>query len=850
MTREMIVINAYDVNLPPIGIAREAAPTPRRTSVLRDSPSIGGVTVDPGGSGTSVVRAPTSIGGVTGGGRTKATDITVELLLGEQALGTHANHLFVQVPGTSEQYFLRVTRRAESSGSRRYSLEVNYPSILPILERRIPLAFFQQGFDENWNNHPYVTSFRVHGDRATVNFDADFAALYGLPNPLEINWNLWIIDFNDVNSRSIRFSAGADRNPYDFQSGESPYFSCTVECESDGPDEIDVTTHPDLNLRTISFEFRFYLVVVGTELQYVVKVISPTLNSIRDRIPGVDVRATIVSKLEATLNDLQRGTSGSQFGRFLTPWLLGEHHEVFRLAYDRPSNNIVVSYVGPRAKPSNEPVVVDGSHMAPSPLPPALAGAPVLFDVPAEMPQTAEPGGWPRDPMGPRYVTTAGTMPDKFDHVVVLMMENRSFDQVLGYLSRDLGRTDVNGLAPDGSPAAQDQYNEYNGRVYRPQHITDTRWISMSTPGPAHEHDSVVSQMSDGMRHFVSNYAKRVGDDPGKLRRIMDYYGAAELPTYAQLVNQFAICDHWFCSHVGPTWPNRFIAFTGLLNRDGEGEPEVDQPHFGTMTPIEAPTLFDHLSERGISWRVYEHGYSFLRLYTRYTFDLDKVVSFNHPTKGFLATAARGELPAVTWIEPDYIDLPPGNDDHPPADMAQGQILVAKIVKALVESPQWERTMLIITYDEHGGFYDHVTPPKAAPLLPPSQLCQLGPRVPAFVVSPYVTPGKVVNTKFDHTTIAATILRRFCSPLPPRMSPRADTANDLRELFDLPAPRPRAELADMLARLTSLVPGGGGVVRDHRTNRAGTGRAVAPAEGLDDFHGALTFARMITGSAR
>lgn len=142
--------------------------------------------------------------------------------------------------------------------------------------------------------------------------------------------------------------------------------------------------------------------------------------------------------------------------------------------------------------------------------------------------------------------------------------------------------------------------------------------------------------------------------------------------------------------------------------------------------------------------------------------------------------------------------------------------------------------------------YDHVSPPEAAPLLAPSQFRQLGPRVPAFVVSPYVTPGKVAKTVFDHTTIAATILRRFCSPRPPRLSPRADSAKDLRDLFDRTAPRTRQDLAGMLAQLSRIILDGG-IVRDHRAERSG--QKLYRMAGPDDFHAALTFARLITGSA-
>src|SRR5207247_3876682 len=111
----------------------------------------------------------------------------------------------------------------------------------------------------------------------------------------------------------------------------------------------------------------------------------------------------------------------------------------------------------------------------------------------------------------------------------------------------------------------------------------------------------------------------------------------------------------------------------------------------------------DHLNELGISSKVFEHGYSFPRLFGNFTFDITNIVPFDDPVRGFEATARSGALPQVTLIEPDYIDLPPGNDDHPPADMADGQNLVRGIMEALIDSPTWERTLFVITYDEHGG---------------------------------------------------------------------------------------------------------------------------------------------------
>ena len=307
------------------------------------------------------------------------------------------------------------------------------------------------------------------------------------------------------------------------------------------------------------------------------------------------------------------------------------------------------------------------------------------------------------------------------------------------------------------------------------------------------------------------------------------------------LAREFGICDSWYTSHAGPTWPNRFVLLTGDLNLDSFGNVEQNNPDFKTMIPLQAPTLFDHLSERGASWRVFEHGYSFLRLYRNFTFDATNIVQFDDPVSGFEAAAPAGTLPQVTLIEPDYIDLPPGNDDHPPADMAEGQNLVNRIVQALIASPSWSRTLFTITYDEHGGFYDHKQPPTDAPPLRGS-LRTLGPRVPTFVISPLIGRGAVFHSRFDHTSIGATILRRFAGRRPPRISARLDAARDLREVLTLAdAPLLRTDFGALgLPRLVNRR-------STERSALASRSQRIGTAQGSDDFHWLLSAARLTTG---
>jgi phospholipase C len=407
----------------------------------------------------------------------------------------------------------------------------------------------------------------------------------------------------------------------------------------------------------------------------------------------------------------------------------------------------------------------------------------------------------PQIPIVPPHVgpsTTPGDL-SKIDHIVVVMMENRSFDHMLGYLSREGGRRDVEGLKWEAGND-RTQLNFYKGRCYYPILLTDTHAFYSEVMSPDHSHEAVKAQMADGMMHFVADYAKyaiahNLGDDPSLLQLVMGYYGAQQLATYDLLAREFAICDHWFCSHVGPTWPNRFVTITGDLNRDSYGEPEVNTPLFSDFTPSEATTIFDLLTARGVSWRYFQQRASIMRAFTKYTFDMVNVVEFDDPVHGFLATVQAG-LPSVTFVDPLFGDLPAGvnspqdNDDAPPSDLKDGQRFIASIVDTLFTiNPHWDKTMLIVVYDEHGGFYDHVEPPmNEIPLLGQSG-GRLGPRVPALVVSAWTPPGLVLKDTFDHSAIGATILRRFCSPHPPIMSPRVTNALDLRGALPLSAPR-------------------------------------------------------------
>ena len=372
----------------------------------------------------------------------------------------------------------------------------------------------------------------------------------------------------------------------------------------------------------------------------------------------------------------------------------------------------------------------------------------------------------------------------KIDHIVVLMMENRSFDHLLGYLALEGGRDDVEG--PSGR-----ETHSFAGRNFSPHPLRET----VFPYSPCHCYTCVQKQIAGGeMTGFVENFVYRLHEDyrtPDitileKMGDVMGYHRAEQVWAYDALAREFAVCDRWFSSCPGPAFPNRFMALTGKLALSTDGQPQRDNPEVGNFAPLLEPTLFDHLSARSVSWRYYEHDFCTLRTLERYTFDEQHIVAVSDPQRGFYASAAQGTLPSVAFIDPPLTDTPPSSDDHPPADLTRGQDLVARVYDALRQGRAWERTLLIVVYDQHGGFYDHVAPPEAPEV---SDIHRLGVRVPALVVSPWVERGRVHHSIYDHTSIIKTVLTRFLPDTYPGMGPRVAWAPDLGELLSGSSPR-------------------------------------------------------------
>jgi phospholipase C len=392
----------------------------------------------------------------------------------------------------------------------------------------------------------------------------------------------------------------------------------------------------------------------------------------------------------------------------------------------------------------------------------------------------------------------------KIDHVIVLMMENRSFDHVLGYLKLDGVRPQVDGLEADmGNEDAAGKFHKV-----RP---LGRRKIDIKALDPGHGPADVREQIAGGaMSGFLTNYVKafeRSSEDnppPEGFKfdptLVLSYLRADDIPVYDYLARSFQVCDRWFSSVPGPTWPNRLYAACG----QAAGSKDNKSPPFYAV-----PSFVRELDKAKVKWRWYAHEYiATLRLTDdRYRFKLgtDIFRYFDRRTaiggKSFVENAAEGRLPPVCWIDPNFVDVNVGpgesNDDHPPADLKAGQALVLKLYTAITSSPQWSKTLLVIVYDEHGGFYDHVQPPAAKDDRPGFR--SYGPRVPALVVSPWIKRGTVASDVYDHTSIVKTILLRFCRGADgsiPNMGSRVTNANHLGGLLTLGAarakPRPGA----------------------------------------------------------
>jgi phospholipase C len=336
--------------------------------------------------------------------------------------------------------------------------------------------------------------------------------------------------------------------------------------------------------------------------------------------------------------------------------------------------------------------------------------------------------------------------------VVALMMENRSFDHYLG-ARKLMGVDSSNGLVAGMSNPDMD------GTPIEIQTAMD-----MCMEDPPHDWDSCHNAFNGGandgfVKAMQAAHNGSAGIEP------MTYMLREHIPVTWALADSGAVCDAWYSSVMGPTWPNRMYWLSG----QSSGVKANEVPEQGFIWD----SIFHRLDEKEVPWAFYFTDIGSLAIAE----NLDFGNRVRRVLPDFLKEAAAGTLPPVCYIDPGFSS----NDDHPPHHPLLGQQFISMIYNALANSPQWENILFVITYDEHGGFFDHVAPPTTSDMFASEGFDQLGFRVPSLVLGPYVKGGSVISTPFDHTSMLKHIEDMF--ELDP-LTERTSAANNLESCID------------------------------------------------------------------
>src|SRR5690348_15378482 len=338
--------------------------------------------------------------------------------------------------------------------------------------------------------------------------------------------------------------------------------------------------------------------------------------------------------------------------------------------------------------------------------------------------------------------TTSG-----IDHIVVVCMENRSFDHLLGWLP-----------GADGQQAGL-SYRDAGGTAHPTHHLTTTQGCAWADPD--HSYSGGRTEYNGGACDgwLLANDVFSIG-----------YYQAGDLPFLGNAAPVWTVCDRFFASTMGPTFPNRLYLWGAQTDRTSN-----------TFTFTSVPTIFDRLAAAGVSRRYYYSDVPFSALWGL------KYLGVSKSLDTFFADAASGRLPAVSYVEPAlFLEVADGlsNDYHPHGDIRNGEAFLNRIYRAVTTSPAWARTVLVFTFDEWGGFFDHV-PPGTAPDTKPGVTDLRGFRIPTLVISPLAARGTVAHGVYDHTSILKMIEWRFgLAPL----TPRDAAANNLADVLAFGAP--------------------------------------------------------------
>lgn len=416
----------------------------------------------------------------------------------------------------------------------------------------------------------------------------------------------------------------------------------------------------------------------------------------------------------------------------------------------------------------------------------------------------------------------AGILP-QIRHIVAVMLENRSFDNMCGWLYRQ--GPPPNLYLPKGSdpqpfnglnsklfnPVSEQYFVDGSGGTYGPfEHANAT---NMPDPDPEEGFDDVNYQLfgpeppSQTPKWpnlgFVIDYAKVTRTDIPV--QIMEPFAPEQVPVISALARNFAVCDAWFSSVPSDTWPNRCFFHSGTSNGHVVNGAHPDPLAWNVRT------IFNVLEDCGMSWRVYSAAtvvpaLTWLMSPMLWPFALGRFCHFDD----FKKDCAGGNLPQYSFLEPSFVENP--NDEHPPHDVVAGELFLWQIWNAISKSPAWPHTLLLITYDEHGGTYDHVMPPWNAACPDPAShpgeegftFNRFGIRVPMVAVSPWIQAGTVFRSDspagvpYDHTSMLAT-LRDWLSIPKDKMlaSARVSAAPNLGQILTLS--KARADLPPIAA---------------------------------------------------
>jgi phospholipase C len=407
------------------------------------------------------------------------------------------------------------------------------------------------------------------------------------------------------------------------------------------------------------------------------------------------------------------------------------------------------------------------------------------------------------------------------EHVVVLMMENRSFDHMLGYLPREGHLKNVEGLsdsdikpAQSGGPTSETFFNLKDPTVATSAKFSIRRGAPYRMEGfvggigPPHDLPYVNLQLTntnDGPsatrpatnNGFVRAWADYLRDCGVKeitdadLQRVMECFTPQQVPVLSTLAREFVLCDHWFCSVPGPTMPNRLYVHAAT---------SCGFAHNAFQTHFDCRTIYNSLKDAGYTWSVYHQNMDIVMNFTQlhYGETNDPNASSFRDYASFKNDIETGQLAHYSFINPLFIskwndltqDMEHATSQHAPCDVRPGEQLIADVYNALrANKTVWEKTLLVILYDEHGGFYDHVPPPTGVPnpdglkdatFNPPFDFTRLGPRTPAILISPWL-PRMLDSTVYEHSSLLATVKKYF--NLKDFLTERDRHANSFEHLF-------------------------------------------------------------------